>query len=475
LLQEQFTRVVDMLAREQARGEKQAAAFVEVARTCDNCARELEAQYATKFAQVAVAHDAVVAAKDATVAGMERLFADLEASHAATAGATDAAIADMKDQLTKLVKSQDAAVVALHAAHASDAAAKDACIEKLEQKLEAATAIKDATIFELRISLATLKATHAADIIARDVATAYQHANLETDVAALKAPCSAVTSKSALDIHPLRCDHRQFSTLHVGPVPGDEFDTAWCAAACGGEWEVDIDPATRTRAHVTCRGESTCLTLRGAAPLPRRVLSAVTASPQQQLPSYRVIIEGYSQDCRGFCYVGLVPSCGREGAGTEIAATAGDDDGDIYMYGGWRIRVCASLRGSVHTKTLYSGWTVMHPCRDGAGDGDCDTPGDTSAYATTDEVPPVPPGGAVELAVDYAAGTCRVAFYTPEAVAGGFVEPPHAKMELRFVATEAAGRIPARSVPTADAGSGVQLYPAMMACGVGAIWRFAAR
>jgi hypothetical protein len=72
---------------------------------------------------------------------------------------------------------------------------------------------------------------------------------------------------------------------------------------------------------------------------------------------------------------------------------------------------------------LYCGWTVVLP--------------DVSAYATTSTVPPVPAGDAVEFAVDYAAGTCRVAFYTPDAVAGGFVEPPHAKMELRFVATEA--------------------------------------
>jgi hypothetical protein len=82
-------------------------------------------------------------------------------------------------------------------------------------------------------------------------------------------------------------------------------------------------------------------------------------------------------------------------------------------------------------------------------------------------VPPVPEGSAVEFAVDYAAGTCRVAFYTPAAVAGGFVEAPYARMELRFVATDAenvpdwGGGIPARSVPTAAADSRVQLYPAI--------------
>jgi hypothetical protein len=111
-----------------------------------------------------------------------------------------------------------------------------------------------------------------------------------------------------------------------------------------------------------------------------------------------------------------------------------------------------------------SGWTVMPP-------GD-------SAYATTAEVPRVPPGSAVEFAVDYDAGTCRVAFYTRAAVAGGFVQAPHAKMELRFVATaagaEGRGRsFPARAVPTA-ADSGVALYPAVVADGSGIIWRFAA-
>jgi hypothetical protein len=101
-----------------------------------------------------------------------------------------------------------------------------------------------------------------------------------------------------------------------------------------------------------------------------------------------------------------------------------------------------------------------------------------SAYATTAVVPPVPEGGAVEFAVDYAAGSCRVAFYTPAAVAGGFVEAPHAKMELRFVAT-AAGEdwrgvpIPARSVPTA-ADSNVALYPAVETYGGGNVWRFSA-
>jgi hypothetical protein len=96
---------------------------------------------------------------------------------------------------------------------------------------------------------------------------------------------------------------------------------------------------------------------------------------------------------------------------------------------------------------------------------------DTSAYATTSKVPPVRPGSALQFAVDYAAGTCRVAFYTPAAVAGGFVAAPHAKMELRFVATGVKAAVPARPVPTRSY-SGVELYPAACTVGAGAIWRF---
>jgi hypothetical protein len=96
-----------------------------------------------------------------------------------------------------------------------------------------------------------------------------------------------------------------------------------------------------------------------------------------------------------------------------------------------------------------------------------------------EHAPPVPEGGAVELAVDYAAGTCRAAFFTPAVVAGGFVEAPYAKMELRFVATAAEdsptwGAIPARSVPTAAAqdSSVMQLYPAVSAANAGAVLRY---
>jgi hypothetical protein len=137
----------------------------------------------------------------------------------------------------------------------------------------------------------------------------------------------------------------------------------------------------------------------------------------------------------------------------------------ILNYGGWWLKVYASHRGWVDN-TEVSGWAVMAPA--------------DSAYATTAEVPPVPAGGAVEFAVDYDAGTCRVAFYTPAAVAGGFVEAPHATMELRFVVTTAGDdpwsprSVPERAVPTA-ADSGVALYPAVDTYeDSGNVWRFAA-
>jgi hypothetical protein len=129
---------------------------------------------------------------------------------------------------------------------------------------------------------------------------------------------------------------------------------------------------------------------------------------------------------------------------------------DIRDYGGWYIEACASSAGTV-TDARFTGWTALKPS--GGAVGDHMAGAAISAYATTSKVPLVPPGSAVEFAVDYAAGTCRVAFYTPAAVAGGFVKAPYAKMELLFVAMEANTHklfeAPARPVPTI-AGSGAK-------------------
>jgi hypothetical protein len=216
-----------------------------------------------------------------------------------------------------------------------------------------------------------------------------------------------------------------------------------------------------------------------------------------------VILEAYS-DVHKWCYLGFVPSHRGDNSGANSDGAAGLNLGhtvrapssiadancaivitpttghDICNYAGWCIDVRASSDGLVHPDTTFSGWTVMAPAEApgtaaplGADEGGMKAAESTSAYATTTVVPPVPPGSAVEFAVDYAAGTCRVAFYTPEAVSGGFVEAPHAKMELRFVATKEEPYIPARSVPTAE-GSGVELYPAVETGYAGTIWRFAA-
>jgi hypothetical protein len=76
----------------------------------------------------------------------------------------------------------------------------------------------------------------------------------------------------------------------------------------------------------------------------------------------------------------------------------------------------------------------------------------------------------VEFVVDYAAGTCRVAFYTPEAAGGGFVEAPHARMELRFVDRE---KLPGRDVLGQTPHAKVELYPAVQVVGAGVSCRLA--
>jgi hypothetical protein len=220
------------------------------------------------------------------------------------------------------------------------------------------------------------------------------------------------------------------------------FDRDWCTAVSGTQLKVDIDTATGMRANVIHQNGqyNRRLILRGAAPLPRCPSRVGIAGERQysQLPAYRVVAEAYCR--RALCFVGFMPS--HHGHAVTSAVS--------QWSSGWFLIVFPSGCGAI-----CDGWTALEP-----SDG---------AHATTVEVPPVPAGGAV----DFAAGTCRVAFYTPEAVAGGFVEAPHAKMELRFVATETTRYRVKRPVPTL-ADSGVELYPATATDDpVGAIWRFA--
>jgi hypothetical protein len=344
-------------------------------------------------------------------------------------------------------------------------AAKDAAAANLSAAHAATVASKDAVVGDLRTALATRE---------RELATLRGRT-----AAQLAAVHAAITSNLALELHPVRRDRCQFATLHNGPVPFDEFDRAWCAAACGGEWKVDVDPVTHMRAHVARHSRLGALTLRGAAPLPRRLPSTGALPPQlasaQQLASYRVVVEAYPVPVAGketrWCNVGFVPSH-MSCDGALVTPVVGHN---IHHYGGWWFQVGPAVTSAIDACVTVNGWKPLAP-RAAATAGDV-AAGNTSAYATTSKVPPVPAGSAVELAMDYAAGTCRVAFYTPAAVAGGFVAAPHAKMELRFVATPAEvlsawGTVPARSVPTAAADSRMQLYPAVASAYAGAACRF---
>jgi hypothetical protein len=162
----------------------------------------------------------------------------------------------------------------------------------------------------------------------------------------------------------------------------------------------------------------------------------------------------------------LVPNYYTDGG--YVVGGFADPKCGIHNSGGRSIMVHESCCGEVDRNTKYSGWTVMSRAE--------------SAYATTDSVSPVPAGGAVEFAIDYTARTCRVAFYTPAAVAGGFAEAPHAKMELRFVATPQGKDhwgylLPEHCEPAAP-NSRMLLYPAVATTRFGnangSIWRFVA-
>jgi hypothetical protein len=308
-------------------------------------------------------------------------------------------------------------------------------VDELKAQHAAAIIANQTTIAKLEDAAAAEKRQTAALVAANAVLVA-QVAALQGQ-AALKLSDihAAIAARQTLEIHPVRPDHRQFAEWHTGPVPAlptplplpppppsAAFDLVWCTADCGSTWKVEIE-ASCSRAHAAKTGDR-CLTLRSAAPLQPRPAQ----QEKDQLPAYRVVVEAYGryQSCR----LGFVPShhMHKSGAVTAVIPAAGHS---IWNYGGWSIEV--SSRSSQVGSTLWSGWVALEPlwyCA--AGGAGCKT----SEYATTSKVPPVPAGSAVEFAMAYAAGTCRVAFYTPAAVAGRFVEAPYAKMELRFVANE---------------------------------------
>jgi hypothetical protein len=314
-------------------------------------------------------------------------------------------------------------------------------------KLEDAAAANKRTLETLRAENAALKG----EMTALKAAAATAVAKVEKEKAALEgqvALLQAQATSKLTDIHTVVAalqgllPPRPF--LSLAPVA---FDRDWCAAACGTKWDVDIDAGTSLRAHVTGGqyGDTDpqgycCLTLRGAAPLPHRPSSSLVVGGRK-LPGYRVVVEAYGvhQSCR----FGFIPS---HHAGAAVTPLTGRN---IFMYGGW----CILVGASPDDRSLMDGWSALQP----AGGG----------YATTSKTPRVPPGSALEFAVDYDAGTCCVAFYTPEAVVGGFAEAPYAQMELRFDAAGAG----ARARPVID--SQMALYPAATIYDAGAILRFA--
>jgi hypothetical protein len=157
----------------------------------------------------------------------------------------------------------------------------------------------------------------------------------------------------------------------------------------------------RCTAHHDPKGSgrvvSSYCTLRTTAPLPR--------PPSLVAAACTFVVTKYASSNPGSawaCALGLIPS--------SIAATAKKGIGGLSGFG-INLHPTLSLVSDV-----FGAWAALPDAE----------------YATTAKIPPVPEGGAVRFMVDYAASTCRLAFYTPEAVAGGFAQPPYARMELRF-------------------------------------------
>jgi hypothetical protein len=461
------------LAAERTRTETQAKVLAEHARVVDKQTSDLNMQHVASFANVERAHAAVVASKDATIAEQKDKLANLERSHATIVAAMYATVQHLKAETAKLkwcLIASAAVVIAVTCvtwSQASTIAAQAATLagaDAVAASKDALSASKDAVIDGVKEALAQceagrrLKASWKADFASR-----------------LSAIHTAVTLSLTLEVHPLRPDQRQFITWHAGPLPPVYvFDYAWATAVCGDTGKgcnndvgIDFDINTDMRARVTRMPRAgNLLTLRSSVPLIRLPLNTSAAVLRKRLPLYRVVVEAYPEVARG-CHIGFVPShVGGNSTHSRVSPKFGSS---MMNTGGWWFIVQPEHSFAFFANPADQGWIAMTP-RETASSVNV-APSDISAYATTTIVPPLPAGGAVELAVDYAAGTCRVAFYMPQAVAGGFVAAPFAAMELRFVATERAfGRIPARAVPTKD--PKVHLYPALGTDDPGVVWRF---
>jgi hypothetical protein len=105
LLQDQVKALEGALEYERARSDKQAEAFADLARTCDNRVGDLEAQYKEKVFKL----EALVADKDATIAEQRRTLAAMAASQAAIT-------AELRKQTSEIESRYDA-IAAAQASH----------------------------------------------------------------------------------------------------------------------------------------------------------------------------------------------------------------------------------------------------------------------------------------------------------------------------------------------------------------------
>jgi hypothetical protein len=345
---------------------------------------------------------------------------------------------DLKEQLAAAVQAKDAQHAlrlqqddAMHhlrtqgevALRAAQAATSQARIDELTAAHGALKAAHAANICDLKASHAATVTAQTATITAQ-TATITAHAATITDLRAQVSELRALSTQRYELVRPEARTAREFIIPYSGPFPPSAvlppstdvsplprivglgmFDPEWYAASIvGTTWQCDLNAPHYDVAHCTADDGRYLLTLRTDPPLPRDSAGTVVC---------RFVIEAYPPDQHATCYLGLIPS----------SATPTPMWG-IPDLGGWELYLSPP---GPHASRAGGTWAPMQPHQGRP------LPPDGSAYATTAQVPKVPVGGAVEFAVDYAANTCRVAFYTPEGVAAGIRQSaPFAKMELHF-------------------------------------------
>jgi hypothetical protein len=328
-------------------------------------------------------------------------------------------IARTCDERTSEMKEQ-------HAATTAKVEAENAALKARLVELEARIAKREAAIEEKD---AIIKAKDA--VIQEKDAAASGYATAASD---LRTSVATLTTQLQAQQYEVVSELGGGSRLYVIPLgtnpppappppPPLRFDAEWYArSVTGTNFQCDLNAPhydrVRCIAHedphedpVDADAITSRVVVRTAAPLPRPPRRIDAAPTREVTPAT--------------CTFVIVKYAPKDDGVWDCTPK---DDGGVWHCA---IGLLPSTAAARPTRSLgHLGGCTVYPHPNGAHPpGGWWTPFANSEFANSMKVPQ---GGAVRFTVDYAASTCRLACYTPAAVANDFAQPPYATTELFF-------------------------------------------